>query len=318
MTSRRSSSSYRAPSTRSRPTPGRSRPSGQKPRLWQQFLVWMLVGGVVGMMALGTAFGVIYPERVTAAVNALVGVTPTASLVGGTNPTAAPALPSSSPVSAADPTPTIEPLASPPSTSPTPPPPVPDPSPAPADPKDVEPTALPALLPTPSLLWSDDFDGGIGSGWQVVEGQWIVANGRLIPADESGGVILGGDLAWTDYTVDVDLYESSGGQFVGVVMVRVQDRSNYIAFVADCNRGTWWEIVRNGQRQEVPGTDNGLWMCSTPYHLRLTVQGSSYQAFVDGELQSSCVLQDFSTGGIGLQSISRGSLAAFDNFHVSR
>jgi hypothetical protein len=168
-------------------------------------------------------------------------------------------------------------------------------------------------------LWSDDFDGGIDTSWQIAEGEWLVANGRLIPANEQGGVILGGDLTWTDYTVDVDLYDSGEHQqFAGVVMVRVQGRSNYVGFVADCNSGTWWEVVRNGQKQEIPGTRNDKWMCSSPYHLRITVQGSDYQAFVDGELQSSFTLDVFNAGGIGLQSIDKGSLAAFDNLRISQ
>ncbi len=186
-------------------------------------------------------------------------------------------------------------------------------------------TPVPAAESTPvgpaesaAILFRDDFEAGLQDAWQVVQGEWMTVNGWLIPVNELGGDIFVGDEAWTDYTVDVDLSSTAGRQYTALVLVRVQDRHNFVAFVADCNHGTWWEIVRDGEHEEVPGTRNDTWMCSTPYHLQVVAAGSTYQAFVDNELQSRFTRDLWAAGRVGLRSIDEGSLAAFDNLQVSR
>ena len=80
------------------------------------------------------------------------------------------------------------------------------------------------------LLLDDNFDAGINPSWEVVEGNWIVVNGELTPADKQGGVIFSGDPTWTNFTLDFTLGRSDldggGGVYKTSALVRVQDRSN--------------------------------------------------------------------------------------------
>lgn len=184
----------------------------------------------------------------------------------------------------------------------------------------------PDSLPEERILWQDDFSSGISSSWRSVEGEWRTVNGYLVPAsDEVNSIIVGGDPEWSDYTVEVTIKQMSELYFAGAVLVHVQDENNYLratVYNSVLTQGTYWEIVRDGVAEEIPGTENSEYMNDTQYDIRIVVSGSSYQLYVNGELHSSFTETTFSEGYIGLQSFGRITmnnphLAGFGNLVVT-
>lgn len=171
------------------------------------------------------------------------------------------------------------------------------------------------VLPLP------DFENGRDQGWQVLEGEWTTAGGYLVPANELGGTIVGGDPSWMDYSLEVDVFSTGeAGRFTAAILLRVRDRDNYVALVAErgCQK-VGWEVVRGGSRDEQKSTSV---QCTPPFRVRVTVSGSTYQALIDGEPVATLEDTTFSAGRIGLRSHSADtppgadSLAAFDNLRV--
>ena len=191
----------------------------------------------------------------------------------------------------------------------------------------VETPIPPAPLDTGLVLWQDDFEQGVGESWSIVLGDWRVTNGYLVPTDEeTNSIIVGGDPAWDDYTVQADIQQFSRSYYSGGILVRMQDPENFMrvrTFDSILSKGIYWEIVQNGESKIIPGTEVSRSMNHPPYQIKVVVTGNLYEVYVDGERQSSFTDNTFSNGYIGLQSFgylglpSNPHMAGFDNLLVT-
>lgn len=184
------------------------------------------------------------------------------------------------------------------------------------------PTAIPLPYVANELPWSDDFDSSLSPAWLQVDGVWSTNNGRLGPGD-SGGKIVGGNPLWDDYSLSLDVYSRQQGPIgrghTTRVLVRMLDMRSYASFVIDCEEGTWWEITRMGQTEVVVGTLSSTDLACAEFHLELRVVEDLYEAYVNGELQSSFSDGLFSSGFIGLSTDNKaflGGVMDFDNLVV--
>ncbi|HEY2509457.1 MAG TPA: RICIN domain-containing protein [Polyangiaceae bacterium] len=108
------------------------------------------------------------------------------------------------------------------------------------------------LEPASDPEWSyDDFEDASTAAWSVAAGAWSVctpASREYCAAGPGEGVVLTGDSAWRDYTVDALVrVDGSASAAVAELLVRAADGSHYYAagltHRTDGTRG--WEIARN-------------------------------------------------------------------------
>lgn len=166
-----------------------------------------------------------------------------------------------------------------------------------------------------TFLLTNNFNNGLGGGWQVLEGDWQVENGMLLPSSTLTSTIMGGEATWTNYKVVVDVVDAAGrGQYAAAVLVRMQDASNYVALVTErgCSK-VHWEVVSGGV--PLPQRDTNI-TCKSPFRVEITVEGNVYTAIVGG---TSVALEDatFSSGAIGLQSRQGSEPAGFDTLRIT-
>ena len=128
-----------------------------------------------------------------------------------------------------------------------------------------------------------------------------VTNGKL----DLNGTIEGfvGDNSWGNYMIIWQEFHASWGSMQ--ILVRVQDRDNYMLFQCGSgSTGTWhgcgWSKVINGEAQAIPGTGFNVWMKKAP-PLRLEVEGNIYRTFLHGDQKVYFVDDTFSNGGFGLR-----------------
>jgi DNA-binding CsgD family transcriptional regulator len=162
-------------------------------------------------------------------------------------------------------------------------------------------TLVPTLtpLPTPVILFEDNFDQGLSGSWNIVSGNPVVVNGQLT-ADQNSWLSIG-DSSWTDYRVqftqhpaDCWYYDTSNA-----IGLRVQDTQNMVAYVwADCE--SEWDMVQDGAWNMVPNTylEHGN---DGTVVVTITVQGDQFTVDVNGERRGSFFNSDFRQGGIALK-----------------
>ncbi len=184
----------------------------------------------------------------------------------------------------------------------------------------------PPPLDTAKILWTDNFASGISESWSIVTGDWRTSNGYLVPSNEDdNSIIVGGDPSWANYTIDVLVEKFSESYYSGGILVRIQDSNNFMrvrVFDSVFQHGSYWEIIRNGNAEIIPGTEIDARTWPTPLQLRVVVDGANYQFFINGELQSSFSDTTFKEGYIGFQSFgnlifSDPHLAGFGEFKVT-
>lgn len=145
-------------------------------------------------------------------------------------------------------------------------------------------TSQPTAPPQPASLFTDNFDGGLSSGWQVAYGNPLVVNGLL--TTDSDTMLIVGDSSWRDYAVE---YDASAGfcwlsRAENWVSVRAVDTDNNYAYKwAFCE--SFWYIVKNGKWNEVP--QSGFNPGSEEHHFKIQAEGGNLTVYVDGMLMSS-------------------------------
>lgn len=206
----------------------------------------------------------------------------------------------------------------------------------PAPPAVPAPAPAAAVGPSGALLLFDDFEDGNASGWIAdaadgddLVGSWAVVEteaGRAYAQqddsfdDESWAV--GGDVAWTDVSLDVRFRFTS-----------VEDIEDAVAMIALRFRGkdSYYFLEYRGDgavklRKIVDGSDSELWshelervaVLGQWIDVNVTARGNTLEARVDGELlESGAVDMDLTSGGIGL-GVAEGSAVEFDDVRVTR
>lgn len=170
----------------------------------------------------------------------------------------------------------------------------------------------PPVLPQPEILFIDNFDAGLSSGWQVAYGNPLMVNG-LLTTDEDTMMIIGNS-EWTDYAVEFDAdagycWLSRAENWISVRATNTDN--NYAYKWGDCE--SYWFIVKGGSWKEVttsefsPGYDT--------LRFRIQVEDGNIAVYVGGLLMSSFHDNSFSQGKVILR-ISENTTV--DNFKISK
>jgi hypothetical protein len=145
-------------------------------------------------------------------------------------------------------------------------------------------TAAPATTSPPCpVLFSDNFDNGIGSGWIRDGGGFHMADGQLTNSGPRGTLWLG-KKGWTDVVVEVDAPGTGCGGDYTAILLRMQDTSNYVGVVLGTvicpfARTGGIYVIKNGQQttlveQQQQGRSG---------HWRIEAVGNVYRVSVDGQ-----------------------------------
>ena len=159
------------------------------------------------------------------------------------------------------------------------------------------PTPRPTSTPTPeNTIFKDDFNNGLGAGWQVLFGNPMVVDDRLTATEETW--LIAGNSSWTNYEVRFD-YETKCGWYNhchALNGVRVQDADNMVAFKWACFVHTW-QMCEDGQctiiSEDLQGGVEG-WVGS----MIVTVSGNKVSARVGSTSLGSFHFDGFSSGKV--------------------
>jgi Sigma-70, region 4 len=302
----------------SRPAPQLPPPSVVKPKSGPNSVLMLFGGALLGIFLClilgGLAWWLFFRNQKPLPV-ALVSATPTVVLA-----TPTPVLPAATAVPVVETkivvvTATPPPATSTPQASVTPVPPTN--TPVPSD------TPLPTATATASvpLPFSDNFDQGLTALWKPQTGTWRMVNGRLT-ADPSDlmSLIMVGDENWTNYTVNVDVYNYDWNYPVRVI-VRAAG-GNYLAFQTNCCNTDWF-LVSGPDEKSIAHFDKGGLKFSgfTGFmkdQIRVEVSGQTYSGYVDGKLYLQVQDATLTSGAVGLAfQYAFNDTTQFDNFMVS-
>ena len=171
-------------------------------------------------------------------------------------------------------------------------------------------TSQPTAPPQPKILFSDNFDAGLSSGWQVAYGNPIIVNGVL--STDQDTLLIVGDTSWRDYAVEFDAdagdcWLSAGENWVSV---RTVDTDNNYAYKwEDCE--SYWYVVKNGSWNEIPKSEFSPGYDTLRF--KVQVEGGNMSVYVDGTLMSSFFDNGYSQGRVILK-ISENT--TIDNFVI--
>lgn len=124
------------------------------------------------------------------------------------------------------------------------------------------------------------------SGWRVVRGDWIVADGTYRQMD--GGTddrTVAGDPKWTDYTYSLKARKIGGAEGF-LIMFNVQDNNNWLWW----NIGGWGnsrhaiEKCTGGGKSELGRSVRGKIETDRWYDIRIELQGPRIRCYLDGKL----------------------------------
>jgi hypothetical protein len=151
-----------------------------------------------------------------------------------------------------------------------------------------------------SALLVDDFAGpGLGA-WTVVDkgtlsapSAWAVSGGALVQSSNinlplvnatdlafEGTYALGGDPAWVDKVLEVDL-SSDDDDGIGV-MFRYRDDGNYYRFSLDRERGRRRLVSKEGGVFRLLWEDSTVYQTGRRYRLTIVAEGAVLRGFIDG------------------------------------
>jgi len=192
----------------------------------------------------------------------------------------------------------------------------PYPAPSPAEVMVVA-TPTPFATTPPGFLFFDDFDAGAHPDWEILVGDFVVANGAYTPKGTSisdSAIAVVGHPEWRNYTVEIDV-SSFDSRSDAYILVRVQDTDNLVAFwlnYYECG----WRVRKDGEWEDVPNTKMRADIVRDyDFHpLRVTVEGNKYEAYANGSKVSYFVDAIFPTGKVGVYLFHP---VAVDNLRVS-
>jgi hypothetical protein len=127
---------------------------------------------------------------------------------------------------------------------------------------------LATTTPFLALLFEDNFDQGIRPEWNILNGEVVAVDGRLVAASGQEVTIEVGDDSWGDYVAEFDFSRGTAGM--------------YLIVAKTFRYGFWganWDVYRNSQWATIaygpPPPSSG--------RLRLTIEGNTYTVFVNGQ-----------------------------------
>ena len=175
------------------------------------------------------------------------------------------------------------------------------------------PVPPPIFTSTPSYAFFDNFDSGPSPEWEVTNGSIIVVNGQL--TTDNLATLFVGDTNWTDYKIEFDMipYQAWMNDESLSVFVRVKDMKKIVGFVVN-TFDSEWDIVQNGNWNEVPTSYNSDAQLGWSGKVMLVVKGGNFEAYLNGYQVSSFYNADFPNGKVGIRI---GHKATIDNFKIT-
>jgi len=138
-------------------------------------------------------------------------------------------------------------------------------------------------------IWKEDFDDGMPKGWKTVVGKWKVDKKALTQTtDESYCKIMFGDVAWTDYSVTVDVTAGKGKHPCNCVglLIRADEKGE--------NGYRFWIRTDQHMGQVSRWVDNKYVHLKTPippkaesgktYRMKIITKGKNFQFFLNDKL----------------------------------
>jgi hypothetical protein len=176
--------------------------------------------------------------------------------------------------------------------------------------------------PAGQVIFYDSFDAGASTLWGNDRGAWFASNGVYDASMPTNNPPTFTSLSYvlTDLCVQMDIRAVSDG---GVWIHADSGGSNGVLLVTGgfghTGRGLYWHIVRNGQAGVVLGAVDNLFNQLDDIHLRVTVEGTVYRAYLnDSTVPASTITTDaFPSGRVGLYDYTSPA-QAFDNVVLSR
>ena len=184
------------------------------------------------------------------------------------------------------------------------------------------PTVTPTQPPPKSfrgVLFEDDFNDGLDPAWEVVRGDWRVANDKLttVSRDNERSIMLVGDPTWSDYVVECEIDFRARTSDAIEVIVRAQDGQNGMKYwMKVFSARPDWRIVEDGNETVLVESELGLPLSP---NIRIEVKDDNFVAYVDGEKWLSINDPTFTNGKVGLILHCSGSVncSTMDNFKVT-
>ena len=182
-------------------------------------------------------------------------------------------------------------------------------------------TFLPiTTVPSISLPITDNFDNGVISTWQVLNGNWLTADGRytIADADNTWEFAVLNDPAWANYQIktNVKLETSDEGQ-VAVIVRYLTSENKYLVFhVVNIFSKAGWAFYDGNEFTNLAGY--GSIAIPRQFDLEIDVVGNQFVAKINGMTTQEITLSGYEAGGIGLGiSCFYPPCASFDNFQVN-
>jgi hypothetical protein len=163
------------------------------------------------------------------------------------------------------------------------------------------------------VLFEDNFDTGLKPDWEVVAGDWRIANGALTTLTYDGwSYILVGDPSWAEYAVELDV--SYGGWCtIASVFITAKDFHNMIMWeTAPCG-DTALYVKQDGKVKRLV---TGGRVQADRTRLRLEVREGFYIGYVNNQQVFSINDPTFKQGRAGLAIECEGQCNRIDNFRV--
>lgn len=169
---------------------------------------------------------------------------------------------------------------------------------------------MPTVTPNYTILLHDDFESGISSQWQS-EGNWLMTNGHLTPAEVKDSKIYSVDTSWVNYEGEIT-FEVTENLFL-FVMLRFQDSDNFAEFVLQCGwngdvfslyTGDYmlWRTRKNGKTSEIQGTKVETSCRNEKATINFSVVDNVYRVTYKGNTISFADPENsFQSGGMGLR-----------------
>lgn len=174
------------------------------------------------------------------------------------------------------------------------------------------PTPRPTSTPTQeNTLFKDDFNNGLGPGWQVVFGNPVVVDDQLTATEETW--LIAGNSSWADYEVKFDYDTSCHMYNLCHVLngVRVQNPDNMVTLKWGAHIHTW-QNCQDGQCTKIAeDIHGGVREWEGP--IIITVSGDKVSARAGERSLGSMNFNGFASGKIliGLEKHTK-----IDNFRV--
>jgi len=187
---------------------------------------------------------------------------------------------------------------------------------------EIQPTTIPTIAetstpeptapPQPAVLFEDNFENGLSSGWEIVSGNPMIVNGMLTTDQDTW--LMVGDPSWKNYSVEfttdhpMSLYGLGTG--FNAIGMRAQDIDNMYAFRWGQYQGEGY-IVEGGNWAEIPQSDYDV--SNKEINLRFTMVDGTMTVYENGVKAISFFDTRFANGKIVLKIFPE---AVFDNFKI--